>query len=198
MANLFSWIVGKLRNIRYALSTRAKVYIFGTIVWGNYSNWKHDPVPLAWIQYSDRRITHAINIHYLNSSDKAWMMNTIYMLKRGNQRIDGLTFYRLLKMRRPSIVKTAYRTYHTSLFNAKLVSAGITPLDKMVYTNFADPWIAQLNAMIKPSEMVGEGVVQVAYSPTELQDRITSSLNAVDIRKTRVGGAFGVAPYIKK
>jgi hypothetical protein len=84
----------------------------------------------------------------------------------------------------------------------KLVSAGITPLDRMIYTNFADPWIAQLNAMIKPSEM-REGVVQVAYSPTELQERITSAQNSVDVRQTRVGqtprGPVGQpAPWLRR
>ena len=202
MANFFSWLVNKIRYARYALSTHMKIYSFGAIYYGNYSNWKHDPTPLIWIQYSDRQYTHAINIHYLNYGDKAWLMNTIYILKRGRQNLDGLTFFRLMKMRRPNMVKTAYRVYHTNLLNMRLVSAGITPLDRMIYTNFADPWVAQLNAMIKPSEMVGEGVVQVAYSQTELRDRITSSLNAVDIRQSRVAkpttGAFGTAPFIRK
>jgi hypothetical protein len=203
MANFFSWIVNKLRYARFAMSSRMKILSFGAIYYGNYSNWKHDPTPLIWIQYSDRKYTHAINIHYLNYGDKAWLMNTIYMLKRGAQRIDGLTFYRLLKMRRPSIVKTAYRVYFTNLLNVKLVSAGITPLDKMIYTTSNDPWVAQLNEMIKPSEL-REGVVQVAYSPTELQDRITSAQNATDIRQTRVAppvprGPVGQpAPYIRR
>ena len=66
MKNRFwNYVVNRLRNIRYALSTRSKIYIFGAIYYGNYSNWKHDPTPLLWIQYSDRRYTHAINIHYL-------------------------------------------------------------------------------------------------------------------------------------
>jgi hypothetical protein len=66
----------------------------------------------------------------------------------------------------------------------------------MIYTNFQDPWVAQLNAMIKPSEMVTERV-QVAYSPTELRDRIIQAQNATDIRKSRVG-AFGPAPWMRR
>jgi len=202
MANLFSWLVNKIRYARFALSTRMKILTFGAIYYGNYSNWKHDPTPLIWIQYSDRQYTHGINIHYLNYGDKAWLANTIYILKRSAQRIDGLTFYRLLKMRRPNIVKTAYRVYFTNLLNVKLVSAGITPLDKMIYTNFADPWVAQLNEMIKPSEMRSE-VVQVAYSPTELQDRITSAQNATNIQQARVtprpAGPVGApAPWVRR
>lgn len=204
MPSFWSWIVNKLRGIRYALNPRLRLLTFGAIYSGPYSNWRHDPVPLLWVQYSGQQITHAINIHYLSSMDKAWLMNTIYILKRGGQTLDGLTFYKLMKMRRPSMVKTAYRTYHTNLLNMRLVSAGITPLDKMIYTNFSDPWVAQLNAMIKPSEMRNE-VVQVAYSPTELQDRVIAAQNAVDIRQTRVArtpvsttGSFGTAPFIKR
>jgi len=181
------------------MSTRMKLLTFGAIYYGNYSNWKHDPSPLIWVQYSDKQYTHGINIHYLNSTDKAWLVNTIYIMKRASQRIDGLTFYRLLKLRRPSIVKTAYRVYFTNLLNMKLVSAGITPLDRMIYTNFTDPWVAQLNALIKPSEIRQE-VIQVAYNATELQDRIISAQNATDIRQSRVGnvGNFGTAPYIHR
>ena len=65
----------------------------------------------------------------------------------------------------------------------------------LLYTNFSDPWIAQLNTMIKPTEIRSESI-QVAYSPTELQDRITQAQNTIDIRKSRVG-SFGKAPYIK-
>jgi len=197
MMPFWNWIVSKVRNIRYALSPRTRLLTFGAIYYGNYSNWKHDPTPLIWCQYSDAKYTHGINIHYLSSYDKAWLANTIYILKRANQRIDGRIFYRLLKMRRPNIVKTAYRVYFTNLLNVRLVSAGITPLDRLVYTNFSDPWIAQLNATIKPSEMVRE-TVQVAYSPTELRDRIVQAQNATDIRKKRVGGGMGVAPWLRR
>jgi len=199
MASRFwEFIVSRIRNIRYALNPRIKMLTFGAIYYGNYSNWKHDPTPLIWCQYSGPKHTHGINIHYLSSSDKAWLMNTIYIMKRANQRMNGRVFYQLLKMRRPSIIKSSYRVYFTNLLNVKLVSAGITPLDRMIYTNFADPWIAQLNALIKPSEMVRE-TVQVAYSPTELRDRIVNSLNSVDIRKQRVGktSSIGRAPWLK-
>ena len=193
MASFWNFIVNKLRNIRYALSPGTRLLTFGAIYYGNYSNWKHDPTPLIWIQYSDAKYTHAINIHYLSSYDKSWLMNTIYILNRAGQIMDGLTFYKLLKQRKPNMVRTAYRVYFTSLLKMRLVSAGITPLDRMVYTNFADPWIARLNAMIKPSEIKRDSI-RVAYSPTELQERIASSLNTVDIRQQRVG-SHGTAPY---
>jgi len=191
----FNWLVNKIRFVRYALSTRTKLLTFGAIYSGSYLNWKHDPTPLIWVQYSDARLTHGINIHYLNSVDKAWLLNTIYILKRSGQSMDGRVFYNLLKQRRPSIPKIAYRVYFTNMLNVKLVSAGITPLDKMVYTTSTDSWVAQLNSMTQPSEIRNERI-QVSYGPTELRDRIIQAQNAVDIRQSRVG-SFGKAPYLK-
>lgn len=192
MANFFSWFVNKLRFRRFAAGGPMKLLAFGAIYYGSYSNWKHDPNPLIWIQYSGPKYTHGINTHYLNSMDKAWLGNTIYVIKKGAQAIDGLTFYKFLKLRRPSIVKSSYRVYFTNLLNMKLVSAGITNLDSVLYTTSRDPWIAQLNKTIKPSEMKSPPV-QIAYSTTELHDRVIEASNAIDIRKRKVGQA----PYLK-
>jgi len=200
LAGFFSWIVNKIRYARFALSSRTKMLTFGAIYYGNYSNYKNDPTPLIWIQYSGPKHTHAINIHYLNYGDKAWLASTIYMMKRAGQAMDGRVFYNLMKQRRPSMVKTAYRVYFTSLLNVRLVSAGITPLDKMVYTNFSDPWITALNEKIKPSSVANE-IIPVAYSPTELRDRIVQAQNSVNIQQSKVvsrPSPFGTAPYIRK
>jgi hypothetical protein len=197
--NFWQWIVNKIRLRRYALSTNVKLLTFGAIYYGNYSNWKHDMHPLIWIQYSDPLHTHAINIHYLNSVDKRWFANTIYLLKRAQQRLDGRIFYTFLKARRPNIPKIAYRVYFTNLLNMRLVSAGITPLDKLIYTNFADPWVAALNQLIRPSEMKTI-TTPIAYSTVELRERITEAMNSIDIRTGKVGqqtGPFGVAPWKK-
>jgi len=196
MAKFYSWLVNKLRHRRFSMSTQMKLLTFGAIYYGDYANWKHDPKPLIWVQYSGPEHTHAINIHYLNRIDKAWLANTIYIIKKAGQIIDGRTFYIFLKTRRPSIIKTAYRMYFTNMLNVKLVSAGITPLDRMIYTNMQDPWIASLNEMIKPSE-IAFGVGRIAYTPTELRDRIIQSQNAVDIRQAKVG-SFGAAPWVAK
>lgn len=196
----WSWLVNKFRYRRLSVSTNIKMLAFGGIYYGNYSNYKNDPTPLIWVQYSDARYTHGINIHYLSSSDKAWLASTIYLIKKGNQVIDGLTFYKLLKLRRYSIVEKAYRLYFTNLLNMKLVSAGITNLDRLIYTSHRDPWILSLNEMIKPSGIFGQPP-QIAFSQTELQDRIIASSNATFITKRRVGnrsGAFGTAPFIRK
>ena len=88
--------------------------------------------------------------------------------------------------------------YFTSMLHLKLVSAGTTRLDRLIYKGFPDPWINMLNERIKPSEL--SGGPSLAYSPTELRERVIAAANAVDIRKQRVnttGGAFGVTPWAR-
>jgi hypothetical protein len=200
MPNLYNWLVNKIRGVRYALTIGSRTYAFGAVYAGTYANWKHDPNPVLWIQYSDQKYTHGINVKYLNAADKAWFMNTIYVIKKANQIIDGRVFYQFLKQRRPSIVRTAYRLYFTSMLHIKLVSAGITRLDRMVYKGFPDQWVAFLNQRIAPSEM-REGVSRISFSPTELRDRIAQAVNSVDIRSQQVGqntGNFGSAPWSRR
>jgi hypothetical protein len=196
--NLYNYLVNKIRGIRYALSVGSRNYAFGAIYYGTYANWKNTPSPTIWVQYSGPKYTHGIAIQYLNGADKAWLMNTIYIIKKANQIIDGRTFYSLLKQRRPNIVKVAYRVYFTSMLHLKLVSAGITKLDRLVYKGFPDPWINMLNERIKPSEMA-EGPSRIAFSPTELRERVIAAANATDIRKTRVGQTVSSskAPWIR-
>jgi hypothetical protein len=198
MPNLFQHLVNKLRGIRYAISVGRRIYAFGALYSGTYSNWKHDPKPTIWIQYSDQKYTHGLNVNYLSYSDKVWLMNTIYIIKKANQIINGKVFYQFLKQRRPSIVKTAYRLYFTPMLQLKLVSAGITRLDRLVYKGFPDSWINMLNERIKPSEMA-QAPLRISFSRTELQERVIAASNTVDIKKAKVSqtGSFGTAPWAK-
>jgi hypothetical protein len=198
MDNFYGWLVGKLKYKRIS-GTPTKLLTFGAIYNGSYSNWKHDANPLIWIQWSDQNITHGINVHYLNRSDKQWFGQLIYLVKRAGQNIDPKTFYHMIKQKRPSIVNTAYRMYHTNLLNVKLVSAGITPLDSLIYVGSRDPWVNALNEMIKPTEMK-KNPSKIAFSPTELQERIIQARNSVDLRTQRVGPSApyaGTAPYVR-
>jgi hypothetical protein len=194
MANFYGWLVNKLKYKRLGVSTPTKLMAFGAIYTGTYSNWKHDARPLIWIQWCDELITHGINTHYLNRADKQWFAQMIYLVKKAGQNIDPRTFYFFIKQQRPNIIKTAYRMYHTNLLNMKLVCAGITPLDELIYTYSTDPWIAALNEMIKPSEMK-EGPTKISFSPTELAERINLARNSISITKQTVQSKGPKAPY---
>ena len=196
LSRFWSWIVNKIRFSRFALSGRVKLLTFGAIYQGSYSNWKHDPNPQIFVMYSGPKYTHGINLHYASGSDKMWFGNLIYMVRRGGQIIDGYTLYKLFKSQRINVVKTCYRVYFTNLLNMKLVSAGLTPLNKIAYTFSKDPFIAALNARIAPSEMTT--IPQVAYSSAELQERIIAAQNVQPITKQRVSPLRAPAPWAKR
>lgn len=193
--NFATWLIDKLKYKRLAVNPQMKFLAFGALYEGSYSNFKHDPRPLIWVQWSDQNITHGLNTHYFSRSQKQWFGQMIYIVKKAQQNIDPLTMYRFIKQRRPDLLKY-YRQYKTSLLNMKLVSAGITPLDSMLYTVSTDPWVAVLNEMIKPSEMKAPPT-KIAFSPTELQERVNLALSATDLRKGTVGGQ-PPAPYTGK
>ncbi len=192
--SVVGWFLAKLRNRRFAMqATQGKSLIFGTIYSMRYSNFKRDPNPLMLALYSGPRTfvhksghyTDGINLHYLNISDKMWLARSIYLMKKGNQIMQPYMFYRFLKLNRPSIVRTAYRRYHTSMIiQPRMVSAGWTHFTRLVYP-FNDLWIQQLNKTLEPQELKFTKV-DVAYSPTELNDRIVQTINSRPISSLRV------------
>lgn len=201
------WLFAKLRNRRYAIQNRTgRSLIFGTIYKiGTYQNWKHDPAPLIYIMYSgpmnfkntSGHYTDGINLNYLTAADKAWFARAIYLMRKGGQQMNAPIFYRFLKMNRPNIVRTAYRRYHTSMLNRpRLVSAGITNLDKLTYP-YNDPFIQRLNESLAPTELRMTNI-QVAYSPTELRDRIAMAQNARPVQTLRQNQPQQLAPWVKK
>lgn len=192
MNPLFSRILSKLRGIRFSLSPKARLLTFGAIYLGPYTNFKHDRTPLIWVQWSDLNYTHGINLHYLDSADRMWFMRTIYLMSRGGQKITPKHMYNFIKMRRKNIIRVAYRKYFTSLLNARLVSPGITNMHKLVYTDHNEEFIKTLNTQIQPSSIFNSRVPQIAFSETELQERIIQATQAIPITQRKV------APYIKK
>lgn len=164
-------------------STRGKALIFGTIYKLRYSNFKRDPAPLIFVLYSGPRTfvrtsghyTDGLNLNYMSNNDKQWLARSIYLIKKGNQIMKPQLFYRFIKLNRPNIIRTCFRRYHTSMIGGpKMVSAGITHLGKLVYP-FNDAYITFLNQQLEPRE-IGYTKVQVAYSKTELTDRINQTL----------------------
>jgi len=149
VGRFFRWLVNKLRFKRFALSGNVKLLEQYGFYYGHYANWKHDPNPLIFVMYSGPDYTHGINVHYMSSGDKQWFGRMLFLLKKGGQVIDGLTMYRLLKLRRINIVKTCYRVYFTRLLNMKLAGAGLTDLDRLVYPVTRDPWLLALNEMMR-------------------------------------------------
>jgi len=191
--SFFGYLVAKVRNIRYSIENRsfgARSLSFGAIYQSPYRNYKRDPNPLFFCMYSGVRTrkrdganvhyTHGLNLNYLDSSDRLWLSRVIYSVRKGGQVIDGFTFYKMLKLQRPQIIMKSYRAYFTKeLSSPRLVSAGFTSLDNLVYPS-NNAWIQSLNQLIKPSELNYTNI-KIAYSPTELSERIALAQNSVSL-----------------
>ena len=154
----------------------------GTIVKMTYSNYKHDPAPLIFVLYSGIKYTHALNLNYLAPQEKQYIGRLIYAIKRGNQIIDGHSLYMILKRDvYYSIVRKCYRTYFSNLImNPKMVSAGFTPLNRLVYP-YNDPFIVALNRYVNYENLRYTAPMQIAYYPQELRDRINMAIHSVPI-----------------
>ncbi len=203
MPRFMSWIVNRLRHRRFVISGPKKLHSFA-LYYGTYSNWKNSPRPFIFVTYSGDVYTHAIAIQYLSSSDKAWFARTLFLIQRGRQIVDGVTMYRLIKARRPSIIKSSYRVYFTSLLNMRMVGAGLSNrFDEVTEGIYKDNWLMQLNENLMPSAMPPGGTTpSVAFSQTELRDRIVQAQNTVplsqrSIRRAPWSQRTGRAPWLK-
>jgi hypothetical protein len=206
ISSVFGWLFAKIRNRRYAIQNNiGKDLIFGSIYkMALYQNWKKDPAPMIYVMYSgpmtfiktSGHYTDGINLNYLDAAEKMWLAQMIFLMRKGNQQMNGAIFYRYLKTQKPNIVKKAYRRYHTSMINnPKMVSAGSTSLDKLVYP-YNDPFIQRLNERISPTGLSNTSI-QVAYSSTELRDRIIQAQNSVPLQTVRQNQPQ-LAPWVKR
>ena len=130
-SRLATWIIQRLRKRKVRFRRTLRLFSFGAIYHGTYTNYKTDPRPLIFIMFSNESHTHAININHLGPADRVWLLNTIYLIKKGNQVIDPSTFYKLFKIRRRTIIQTGYRIYFTAYLKMRLVSPGITRINKI-------------------------------------------------------------------
>lgn len=179
--NVINWLVNKVRTTFSGMGFRAfSMMYYGTIVSFRYLNFKHDPNPMIFVMYSGQKYTHGLNFHYMDDADKQWLGRMIYLIKKGNQILDGRTLYMMLKSQRPSIVRKCYRMYHTGMIQGvKMVSAGFTPMGRMEQSS-NDPFISALNNYLTPEKQPAYSV-KVAYYDEELKDRIIMSQQATPI-----------------
>jgi len=95
--------------------------------WG----WKHDPNPLDFIIYSDKKYTHGINLHYLDSVKLNRLFQAIDIYYKNREKISWYIFYHsIFKIYYGDIIKTAYRCYMSFLIKGYVVANGIYPTDR--------------------------------------------------------------------
>lgn len=191
MNSFYASLINVIRGIRASVSSAfypgyTRTYVFGSIISGVYRNWKHDEHPtvlcLGSYQHPNgKNYTHGLNIHYLSPDDYRWLMQNIYLMKRGNQVLNPRYFYQFMKMNRPSLIK-AYRMYHTELCSYKTISPGFSSLTVsrcFPVTDARDQYINTLNSMIdEETPRPGYNPVKVSYSQDELNEHIIEVMNS--------------------
>ncbi len=197
MNNFYNNLINTLRGIRYT-AFPPKLLAFSAIYKFNYLNYNNDPSPLVWIQYSGPKYTHGLNLNYMDTVDKQWFMRILTVLKRSNQAMDGLTFYRFIKLNKINIVKKCYRVYFTDqIRNSVLVSAGLTDMWDIVKP-FSDSYITSLNKQLEERNLFSFQKISPAISQDELYNRVNEVFNTLPLEKQRaVSGvqAQGIAPW---
>lgn len=191
--NFFWSIINTLRNIRASVTTffHPRRQVVGSIVSGNYSNYKTDPTPtiLYMGTYQNPRngkyYTHGINLHYLDSAELSWLLKLILLMKRGGQVIVPRDFYYYLKLNQPSIIRKSYRTYHAEMTNFYTISPGFSNASVSSCYSVKDPrdqQIVNLNQAISQSYNINQNdytnPARIAYNQNELQEHITEVLNS--------------------
>lgn len=200
--NIVNWITHRIQNFgnRFAatFNNQYRVMYYGCIYKMQYSNYKHDPSPLILVLYSGIRYTHALNLNYLNTSEKQYIGRLLYALKKGNQVINSRILYLLLKRDvYTSIVKKSYRTYFSNrILQPRMVSAGFTQLTRLQFP-FNDQFIIGLNKYLGNQHQTYTET-KVAYYPQELQERIIASINSTPVggRQSTISTQSAMTPTI--
>lgn len=190
--NFFGDIINWLRGIKASVVSHftpgyTKTYLFGQVCSGTYSSWKHDSYPTilcmgTYIAKNGKSYVHGWNLHYLSDFDKKWLMNLIYMMKRGGQIVNPRQFYYYIKINRPSM-RNSYRIYHTELCNYYTISPGFSNASvSSCYSvrDYRDGFVKQLNQMIDSSYNAGSynNPSKISYDKNELQEHIQEVLNS--------------------
>ncbi|GHT62538.1 hypothetical protein FACS1894109_21380 [Spirochaetia bacterium] len=190
MNQFYNGVIQFLRGARSSVTAAgqqiygmsSKVYQPFSIVSGTYDRWKHDQHPTFFVQWSDQKTTHGLNLHYINISDLQWFMRTIILMVRGGQQITPMMMYRFLKINRKTIIDTAYRTYHTSLLKCNPVSPGLSHLPQSSCVSIQDSrdgaTVGMLNRQLFNPIVKPDGTQQqIAYNRDELNAHIIEVLN---------------------
>ena len=173
---LFNWIRGineKNRPVVAAQQITPADFVFGTIVSGGYTNFKHDPTPTIlclgnYIHSNGRSYVHGIQLHEISSFDLTWLMGLVNNMKQNNTSTNPRAFYNYLKLNRPSIINSGYRWYHTELTSFKTINPGFSYISE--------------NLCVEPTDIRDSFLKQKKETPID-KEKLQQSIN--DIINTR-------------
>lgn len=188
LQSILSWLRGLKASVLTGFHSR-RAWPVGSIISGSYGNWKHDPTPTilylgTYTAKNGRSYVHGLQLHYMSDLDRKWLLQLVYMMKRGGQVVDLRQFYYYIKMQRPNIARGCYRIYHSHLSDYYTVSPGFSTASVRACYPVKDPrdaFVTQLNQMIDASYNISRSdytsPAPVAYNKDELREAIDMALN---------------------
>lgn len=189
-SKLIDWMRG-FRNENKSVYIDGNRFVFGTILSGNYPNYKHDPQPtvLCLGNYFNQNKNcwklHAIQLHALNPNDLQWLMQQILIWKKNGSVIDPRSFYNYLKNTKRNIIEVGYRTYNTEIVSFKTISPGMSNVTFKYCTepfDARDGIIKQFNSLIKTPKLINNykqaAEIEQQYNTEALNERIAEIQNS--------------------
>ena len=169
----FTKLLNKIRGIITA-NKPINNFVFGSIISGTYSNFKHDPHPTIFyfgtFNKNGKVLIHGIQMHALGNN-LSWFLSTISSIKLNGVITNPMLFYNYLKIKNPQLIKDCYRTYHAQFSDFKTISPGISnilPQNCYPISDSRDSFINQLN---------GTKQIPTQINPTVLKNSITQVIS---------------------
>ena len=128
--SFFNKLLNKIRGINQ-LNKPKQQFIFGSIISGTYSNYKHDPHPtilcLGCYNNNGDWFVHGLQLH---NNFQNYIVTTVLNIKKSGIITNPKLFYNYLKLNNPQLVKECYRTYYLSMSDFKTVSPGFSNINE--------------------------------------------------------------------
>ena len=173
--SFFSSLMDKIRGINQN-SRPIQQFVFGSIISGEYSQFKTDPHPtvlcLGCYQKNGKWYIHGLQLH---SPYQNYLITTIKNIKTNNIITNPLMFYRYLKLNNPQLTRDCYRTYILGFSNFKTINPGFSN----ILENNCYPISDQRDVNIVNQLTVKK--VFPTVNINKLKDSITNVINSVKV-----------------
>lgn len=168
--------MNKIRSINAAAAPKQN-FVFGSIISGTYSNYKHDPHPtiLCLGCYTNQKgaFVHGIQLH--NNANLGWILNVIKNIKNSGTITNPKLFYNYIKLNNPLVLKN-YRTYHLNMSNFKTVAPGFSNIN----LNYCYPINDERDNFVR--ELNGQNnFINKFVDTQQLRFNITKVINTVKV-----------------
>lgn len=179
----FSNLINAIRGINKKAIPRQS-YVFGSIISGNYQNYKTDPNPTilclgCYMKQNGAYYVHGIQLHAAGGS-LLWILTTARNIKLNSIVTNPRLFFNYLKLNNPNLIKNCYRTYRMDLSNFKTISPGFSNIAEDYCYPIQDERDSQIVNFFK-AQSEKRQYININMDSSELMKNIGEAINTVKI-----------------